>query len=44
VAMQCGYSDANYFGKVFRKNLGISPGALRFANQRAASATQSPAA
>lgn len=46
VAMQCGYSDANYFGKVFRKNLGISPGALRFANQRAASApaTHSPAA
>jgi len=35
VAMQCGYSDANYFGKVFRKNLGISPGALRYASQQA---------
>jgi len=35
VAIQCGYSDANYFGKVFRKNLGISPGALRFASQQA---------
>jgi AraC-like DNA-binding protein len=34
VAIQCGYSDANYFGKVFRKNLGISPGALRFAGRR----------
>jgi AraC-like DNA-binding protein len=41
VAMQCGYSDANYFGKVFRKNLGISPGSLRFANQRAPSAVES---
>jgi AraC-like DNA-binding protein len=41
VAMQCGYSDANYFGKVFRKNLGISPGTLRFSNQRAVHAAES---
>ncbi|MBN2576176.1 MAG: AraC family transcriptional regulator [Deltaproteobacteria bacterium] len=34
VAVQCGYSDANYFGKVFRKNLGISPGSLRFAGRK----------
>jgi AraC-like DNA-binding protein len=41
VAMQCGYSDANYFGKVFRKNLGVSPGALRFTNQRPTNAAES---
>jgi AraC-like DNA-binding protein len=34
VALQCGYSDANYFGKVFRKNLGVSPGTLRLASQQ----------
>jgi AraC-like DNA-binding protein len=46
VAMQCGYSDANYFGKVFRKNLGVSPGSLRVASmqrERLASAHSSAA-
>jgi AraC-like DNA-binding protein len=29
VAEQCGYGDANYFCKVFRKSFGVSPGAFR---------------
>jgi len=29
VAHRCGYSDANYFCKVFRKSFGVSPGAYR---------------
>jgi two-component system response regulator YesN len=29
VAERCGYQDANYFAKVFRKNLSISPGGFR---------------
>jgi AraC-like DNA-binding protein len=29
VAEECGYGDANYFCKVFRKSFGISPGAFR---------------
>jgi len=29
VATRCGYSDANYFCKAFRKAFGASPGALR---------------
>jgi AraC-like DNA-binding protein len=32
VAEQCGYGDANYFCKVFRRSFGISPGTLRYAN------------
>jgi AraC family transcriptional regulator len=29
VAEECGYGDANYFCKVFRKSFGVSPGAFR---------------
>jgi AraC-like DNA-binding protein len=29
VAHRCGYGDANYFCKVFRKSFGVSPGAFR---------------
>jgi AraC-like DNA-binding protein len=29
VAAQCGYRDANYFCKVFRKSFGVSPGTVR---------------
>jgi len=29
VALQCGYSDPNYFCKVFRRSFGVSPGSLR---------------
>ena len=29
VAEQCGFGDANYFCKVFRKSFGVSPGAYR---------------
>jgi AraC-like DNA-binding protein len=29
VAHRCGYGDANYFCKVFRKSFGVSPGAYR---------------
>ena len=29
VARRCGYGDANYFCKVFRKSFGVSPGAFR---------------
>jgi two-component system response regulator YesN len=29
VALQCGYRDANYFAKVFRKSRGLSPGDYR---------------
>lgn len=29
VAEQCGFGDANYFCKVFRKSFGVSPGAFR---------------
>jgi transcriptional regulator GlxA family with amidase domain len=29
VAEQCGFSDANYLGKVFRQHTGVSPGAYR---------------
>jgi len=29
IAVQCGFSDPNYFCKAFRKRLGISPGAFR---------------
>ncbi|MGD0837111.1 MAG: AraC family transcriptional regulator [Polyangia bacterium] len=29
VAQRCGYGDANYFCKVFRKSFGVSPGAFR---------------
>lgn len=29
IAETCGYTDANYFCKVFRKGLGVSPGAFR---------------
>jgi AraC-like DNA-binding protein len=30
-AAQCGYGDANYFCKVFRRSFGVSPGKVRFA-------------
>ena len=30
VAEQCGYGDANYFCKVFRRSFGVSPGTLRY--------------
>ncbi len=29
IAAQCGYDSANYFGRVFRKRLGCSPGMFR---------------
>jgi AraC family transcriptional regulator len=29
VALRCGYADANYFCKAFRKRFGVSPGAFR---------------
>lgn len=29
VRITCGYSDVSYFGKVFRKHFGLSPGAFR---------------
>jgi AraC-like DNA-binding protein len=29
VAEQCGYPDANYFCKVFRRSFGVSPGSMR---------------
>jgi AraC-like DNA-binding protein len=29
VAEECGFCDANYFCKVFRKSFGVSPGAYR---------------
>ncbi len=29
IAATCGFADANYFGKVFRRHLGATPGALR---------------
>jgi AraC-like DNA-binding protein len=29
IARRCGFSDANYFCKVFRKSFGVSPGAFR---------------
>jgi len=29
VAQRCGFADANYFGKAFRKVFGVSPGTLR---------------
>jgi transcriptional regulator GlxA family with amidase domain len=32
VAEQCGYRDANYFCKVFRKNFGVTPGTVRCAS------------
>jgi AraC-like DNA-binding protein len=32
IAAQCGYRDANYFCKVFRRSFGTSPGKLRVAN------------
>ena len=32
VAEQCGYRDANYFCKVFRKNFGVTPGTVRYAS------------
>ncbi len=32
VAEQCGFGDANYFCKVFRKSFGVSPGAYRAGN------------
>ena len=35
VAEQCGYGDANYFCKVFRRSFGMSPGTLRYASMDA---------
>jgi AraC-like DNA-binding protein len=32
VAEQCGYGDANYFCKVFRRSFGVSPGTVRYAH------------
>ncbi|MNP27664.1 HTH-type transcriptional activator Btr [compost metagenome] len=32
IAEQTGFSNANYFGKVFRKHKGISPGSYREKN------------
>lgn len=32
VAERCGYGDANYFCKVFRRNFGVSPGTLKYAS------------
>jgi AraC-like DNA-binding protein len=32
VAVQCGFRDASYFCKVFRRNFGVSPGALQLAS------------
>lgn len=32
VAEQCGYGDANYFCKVFRRSFGVSPGTVRYAS------------
>jgi len=29
IAAECGFADANYFGKVFRRQLGVTPGVLR---------------
>jgi len=29
IAQQCGFAEANYFGKAFRKVFGVSPGTLR---------------
>lgn len=29
IAVECGYSNSNYFSKVFRKNMGISPAQYR---------------
>ena len=29
IALQCGYLDANYLGKVFSRHMGVSPGAFR---------------
>lgn len=33
IALQCGYMDANYFHKAFRKNMGMSAGSFRESNQ-----------
>lgn len=30
ICQQCGFSDSAYFGKVFRRSFGITPGEYRF--------------
>ena len=32
VAEQCGFGEATYFCKVFRRNFGVSPGTVRYSD------------